>query len=120
MLLGEIKRKEDNMSIYLDLFDSKDDVIREFQITESDLDNVDIIIASYSYESYDGNSFVLFEKSGELFEVIGGHCSCYGLEGQWEPQSTSKDALKRMIEEGTTPYGMTQECNAKLGAFIYG
>lgn len=55
---------------------------------------VNILFASYTYENYSGTAFVLFEKGGKLYEVNGGHCSCYGLEGQWEPEETSWESIK--------------------------
>jgi hypothetical protein len=61
---------------------------------------VTILLASYSYEDYQGDAFVLFERDGKLFEVNGNHCSCYGLEDQWEPEETTKDALMHRLEKG--------------------
>jgi hypothetical protein len=34
---------------------------------------VEILLASYSYENYSGDAFVLFRKEGKLYEVNGGH-----------------------------------------------
>lgn len=61
---------------------------------------IEILLASYSYENYSADAFVLFRKGGKLFEVNGGHCSCYGLEGQWEPEETTVAALKHRLSEG--------------------
>jgi len=61
---------------------------------------VEILLASYSYQYYSGDAFVLFRKEGKLYEVNGGHCSCYGLEGQWEPEETTAEALRHRIEKG--------------------
>jgi hypothetical protein len=36
---------------------------------------------------------VIFEKDGKLWEVNGSHCSCYGLEGQWQPEETTWEAI---------------------------
>ena len=65
----------------------------DFQIEEPALNGLNILLATYTYEDYSGDAFVLFEKDGKLFEVNGGHCSCYGLEGQWEPEETTSEAL---------------------------
>lgn len=59
-----------------------------------------ILFASYGYGDYSGQAFVLFEESGKLYEVNGQHCSCYGLEGQWEPEETTLEALKYRLENG--------------------
>lgn len=61
---------------------------------------VEILLASYSYANYSGDAFVLFRRDGKLYEVNGGHCSCYGLEGQWEPEETSVEALRIRLANG--------------------
>lgn len=61
---------------------------------------VEILLASYSYENYSGDAFVLFRREGKFYEVNGSHCSCYGLEGQWEPEEVTIDALRYRLEEG--------------------
>ena len=83
------------MGIYLnDWKDCTEEyVFSNFDKPESEQEGVKIILASYTYEDYNGDAFVLFEKGGILYEVNGGHCSCYGLEGQWEPEETTLDAL---------------------------
>ena len=97
---------------YLELFSDQDSVIREFSYHKwvdpftpdqkiiDDLFGAEILLAYYSYEDYSGTAFVLYRKFGELFEVNGGHCSCYGLEGQWEPEKTSIKELRHRIKEG--------------------
>lgn len=62
--------------------------------------NLKILLASYTNECYEGDAFVLFERDGKLFEVNGGHCSCFGLEGQWEPEETTKEALIHRLDKG--------------------
>lgn len=62
--------------------------------------DIEVLLASYSYAEYQGDAFVLFRKDGDLYEVNGGHCSCHGLEGQWEPEKTSIIALLDRIEKG--------------------
>lgn len=59
-----------------------------------------ILLASYGTPSYEGYAFVLFERDGKLYEVNGSHCSCYGLEGQWDPEETTVDALRCRVAEG--------------------
>lgn len=63
-------------------------------------EGINILFASYSYANYSGDAFVLFEKEGKLFEVNGGHCSCYGLEGQFEPEETTLEALRHRLVDG--------------------
>lgn len=69
----------------------------DFCIDDSKLSGAEIILASYTYEDYNGSAFVLFRKDGKLFEVNGGHCSCYGLEDQWDPEETTAEALLSRI-----------------------
>lgn len=57
-------------------------------------DSAEILLAYYGYGSYCGASFVLYRDGGKLYEVNGSHCSCNGLEGQWEPEETTVAALK--------------------------
>jgi hypothetical protein len=54
----------------------------------------EVLFASYNTPPYEGYAFVLFERDGKLYEVNGSHCSCYGLEDQWQPEETSWAALK--------------------------
>lgn len=52
-----------------------------------------LLFASYGGSAYEGDAVVLFERDGQLYEVHGAHCSCYGLEGQWAPEATTWDAI---------------------------
>lgn len=76
-------------------------VLADFEADSTSLDACTLLIGSYSYESYEGSAFVLFEKDGKLFEVNGGHCSCYGLEGQWDPEETTIASLRKRFEKET-------------------
>lgn len=62
---------------------------------------IHILFASYGYENYSGDAWVLFERDGELFEVNGSHCSCYGLEGQWDPEIVTLPVLEQRLLKGT-------------------
>jgi hypothetical protein len=66
-----------------------------------DYEGVNILFASYGTDNYSGDAFVLFEKDGKLFEVNGGHCSCYGLEEQFEPEETTLEAIEMRLTKGT-------------------
>ena len=61
---------------------------------------MNVLLASYGTPSYEGYAFVLFERDGKLYEVNGSHCSCYGLEGQWEPEETNVEALLHRLDKG--------------------
>lgn len=65
-----------------------------------ELDGANVLLASYGTPSYEGYAFVLFERGGELYEVNGSHCSCYGLEDQWAPEQTTVAELMHRLENG--------------------
>lgn len=69
-------------------------LLADFAIDSSVVKDEEILYAAYTYESYSGSALVLYERDGRPYEVHGGHCSCYGLEGQWEPEETSWEALR--------------------------
>ncbi len=46
----------------------------------------EIIYAEYEGGGYDGRADVLFYDNGRFWYVTGSHCSCYGLEDQWDPE----------------------------------
>ena len=106
------------MTVYLhDWEDSGEEgMLRDFGIDKSALDGANVLVASYTYEDYSGDAYVLFERDGKLFEVHGGHCSCYGLSEydysggtstQWQPEETSEEAIRHIIAKGT--WGETEK-----------
>ena len=97
------------MATFLHNWLSKEDVISDFwpnrlwSVTaqyEGELDGAEILLASYSCENYSGDAFVLFERDDKLFEVNGSHCSCFGLEGQWDESETTKAELQHRLDKG--------------------
>lgn len=104
------------MTVFLELFESVEDITREFAIEASALEGYEIHIAFYEYEDYSGNAFVLLEKDGVLYEVNGGHCSCHGLEeDQWELEETTVEALRHRIKaDSYTLRGFKKELIAVL------
>lgn len=72
--------------------------------------DAEVLVASYTYEDYSGDAYVLFKRDGKLWEVHGGHCSCYGLSEsdycgdsttQWEPEETTREAIMLRLDKGT-------------------
>jgi hypothetical protein len=63
------------------------------------LDDARVIVAYMHEGSWgcDSDAFIVFERGGKLYEAHGSHCSCYGFEGQWEPEEVPDVAaiLKR-------------------------
>lgn len=72
-----------------------------------------VYIAWYGYGDYCGQSFVLFEHNGILYEVNASHCSCYGLEGQWAPEETNW-AVLAMRDHFRSEYDENQTVNDYL------
>jgi hypothetical protein len=77
-----------------------------------------IIFAAYTYEDYSGSALVVFEQDGQLFEVNGSHCSCYGLSeadysggesSQWKPEETTADSILMRTRIIDTPYRYDDE-----------
>jgi hypothetical protein len=70
----------------------------EWQAEPSCVDRFEVLVAYQSVGDYGCDSsawFLLREKStGRLFEACGSHCSCYGFEGQFEPEQTTVTYLK--------------------------
>lgn len=80
-----------------DLFGTPDEVYAEFlEYSHRDNaklpDNIKLLYADYTYEDYSGDAYVLgYDKQKkQFFEVHGSHCSCYGLEGQWDEEYYSE------------------------------
>lgn len=73
----------------------------DFSISDTELEGAEILLASYTDENYSGDAFVLFRRDGKLYEVNGSHCSCFGLENQWEPEETDAVALFHRLDNGT-------------------
>lgn len=93
------------MSRYYDEFSSITDVNREFKCSVDDLKDVEILFAAYTYEDYEGDAIVIFNKNNKMYMVEGGHCSCYGLEGQWGPVETTKETIEMRLDRGNN-YGI--------------
>lgn len=99
--------------IFMHEFSSKEDILREFEISEEALKDCHVYLAYYHVGDFgcDSSAFVLFEdKAGKLYEVNASHCSCYGLAendicgstgNQWEPEETSVEALAHRLKHGS-------------------
>lgn len=66
-------------------------LIEEYETTKEEVSKYDILIAYESEDSYEGNSFFLLKnkEDGGYYHTYGSHCSCYGFEGQFEPEKTT-------------------------------
>lgn len=91
--------------VYLEDWDTLKQVENDFELKDNELEDIEILLAYYSYEDYQGEAFVLFRRDGKLYEVNGSHCSCYGLEDQWSPEEVMLEELEHRITEGTFGLG---------------
>lgn len=106
--------------VFLDSFDDEQDVLNAFNINETQL-NGNILFAYYGIEGYEGDAFVLLERNGVLYEVNGSHCSCYGLEDQWDEEEVDLAELKNRLTNGSFGTSLWYETNKfrkELLAFI--
>lgn len=112
------KKRYDRAKVFLGEWDSLEDVCQSFwpyrtmvkgalAFTYPEVVGVEFLLAFYGVTGgqYDFSAFVLFKRDGKLWEVNGSHCSCYGLENQWEPEETSVAALRHRVEHGTLGHG---------------
>lgn len=87
-------------NVYDGGFADRERMMEAFEVSEKELEGYNVVYAYYEDDCYDGSAFVLLEKNGEYFEVNGSHCSCYGLEGQFDLEATTAEALKHRADEG--------------------
>lgn len=94
-------------------FKKKEDLEKEFSIKLND--SINILFAFYGDEGSLGvTSFIIFENNGLLYEVEASHCSCHGLEDQWEPKETTWEALDHYLQKGTKFEDFDPTCLAYL------
>lgn len=86
------------MEVYEGSFDSWSDVCREFDLV-IDLPD-EVLLAVYESELYEGYADVIYRQDDRYYWVSGSHCSCYGLEGQWDPEEYSAELLIAALRRG--------------------
>ena len=89
--------------VFLHNWSSESEVYKDFAIEPKA--DAKILFASYNEHCYEGNAFVLLAQAGKLFEINGSHCSCFGLEKQFEPEETTIEALRHRLIEGRMGQG---------------
>ncbi len=81
-------------------FQNEEDVFGQFGVTDSQRKGVEILVASYQRDGYEGWAAVLLRKDGQFYEVYSSHCSCNGLE--WD------------VPELVEPKELRQRCHQRL------
>jgi len=87
-------------------------------VFDADLTDYEILAASYEGYDYEGKAWVLARRisTSELVMVHGSHCSCNGLEGQWEPEPTT---LAYLLSDHNPWRNKTPEVRAMLDRLQY-
>jgi hypothetical protein len=71
-------------------------VQEEFKTNHPEPENV--LYANYEYQNYEGEANVIWrEPNGDISYVSGVHCSCYGLEDQWDVETYPEETVREMI-----------------------
>ena len=76
----------------------KKHIVSSYEVDDSEVDKYEVLVAYESVGSWgcDSSSWILLKdrETGKLFETHGSHCSCYGFEGQFEPEETTVEYLQ--------------------------
>ena len=84
-----------NREYHID-FESWEDVMRSFDLHPSDqLEEPPFVFAEYDYSNWEGQAEVVYSYNGIIFYYVSGsHCSCFGLEEQWDPEEYDIEAIR--------------------------
>lgn len=85
--------------VYRENFEDWADVRSNFSLPD-DEPEPERIFAVYDCPPYEGYATVVFERGGKWYLATGSHCSCYGLEGQWEPEEFDPSVHLAGLEQG--------------------
>lgn len=106
ILNGGFLTREQQVSEYEQYFESQYNYeTRQYEPKKVMPNNLIIFWSRYTYEDYDGDGEVWgFNTDNQLFfNVSGSHCSCYGLEGQWEEEYYTYDEMVAVLERVINP-----------------
>lgn len=109
------------MARYFGNFKTLEDVKERFEAKDEGFPtDQEILFAAYADGDYSGDAKVIYYKDKKLYEVNGSHCSCMGLEGQWEPEETSWAAIAMRPEKDRLSeyYDYSDETRTTLNALI--
>jgi hypothetical protein len=69
--------------VYVDGFGDRESVFSNF--AKPDEKDIVLCYAAYWCECYEGSATVIYYRKStrKYYEAYGSHCSCYGLEDQW-------------------------------------
>lgn len=71
------------------------DIVCNYEVEESTVNQYKLVVACLNNYGYEEDSYFLLvhRNTGKLYEVFGGHCSCYGFEGQFKPEETTAEYI---------------------------
>ncbi len=71
------------------------DIVCNYGVEESTVNQYKLVVACLNNYGYEEDSYFLLihRSTGKLYEVCGSHCSCYGFEGQFEPEETTVEYI---------------------------
>lgn len=66
----------------------------------------EVFVAFYDHEAYgcDGDSEVYYRRGRKYYHNSGSHCSCHGLEDQWQPIEYGKRDFIGFLERYSGKY----------------
>jgi hypothetical protein len=107
---------------YSGQFQDWSDVVCNF-VLDSTAPEPKYIWASYDGGGYDGYAMVVFfdESDSEWKMVTGSHCSCYGLEGQFDPEQFEPEVHFKALSEGkryVSNYEWSESDNADFDTWL--
>lgn len=86
--------------IYTGNFENWAGVMAAFEVKPALPEPEQVYGASYDIDGYEGSADVVYRHGDRVFWNHGSHCSCYGLEGQWDPEeydiATALAAFRRV------------------------
>lgn len=109
--------------VYSGDFESWSDVCHYFDVVVPQPDQV--LYAVYDQPGYEGYADVIYRVGDRFYWASGSHCSCYGLEGQWDPVEYSQQELAEVLLRGShfwyadDPSVVRDEVLARLSSETY-
>lgn len=101
--------------IYRDEFSNWAEVVENFG-GDCPKEEPRFVFAEYEQPSYEGYATVVTSDDGAKFNIVeGSHCSCMGLEDQWEPTEHTEPEIKKMTEAS---YGFFHRNRDDLATWI--
>jgi hypothetical protein len=108
---GGVMDEINRLHCYCGGFDCWDDVCRAFNISGKELP---FVFAAYDFDQCGGDAMVVVSADAETFGMVeGSHCSCYGLEGQWDLTEHSMAEIAQMVADDADNYQREMKAAAR-------